>query len=607
MLFIALLIFTVDMPYIYADIYQSNQIQDGYIVLLKEDSTCNLENSELEELVDSQIYIAKTKHEIYESVPIKNICCIEPNYILRPSVSYTPNDTYYGDSRWTQDIMNVQKVWNRGYFGNYTNSSNAPIVGIIDSGIIGTGNFGAQLLHEDLNYSNVSPGKNTINDNINTKDDFGHGTFIAGIISGTHNNGLGIAGNMPELKLRAYKCVDAYGYCSLANEVSAIYAAINDSVDVINISLDMGSESQIEKNAINEATEKGIIVCASAGNDGREKKNYPASHENVISVGSINKKMEKSNFSQYNKMLDCTAPGENIISLDYRSTKGYITSSGTSFSCPQVTALAAMCKSIDSTIDHDRFMELLKSTSRDAGTPGYDTSYGWGIVDYGNMLDALVPEDNSIWAAEITGISSDADYTGNEIRFENLKITMPDGTELSADSDYTVAYYNNKNSEMGMLTIRGIGEYTGRINKYFTIHGVPNSGGYSGGGTILPPAPSSAPESSSDKSESTSVDSKPAVKISKPTIKKIKAGKKFFIIIWKKTKNVDGYQLQYSTSKTFRKSTRVSKTISKTKTSYKAKSLKAGKRYYVRMRGYKMVDGKKKSGGWSATKVIMAK
>lgn len=586
---------------------------DGYIVVLSKEIEDNIDENNINEIVKDEIYQADELSDIRTEISADCIEYIEPNYVLNLCDVYTPSDLRYQESRWAQDIMNIQIAWNRGYFGNYINSSDAATVAIIDSGLIGTGSS-ASTKHEDLDYSRITSGINTINDTYNTSDDNGHGTFIAGIISAKHNN-LGIAGNMPKLNLKTYKAVNWKGESTIAWEVAAIYAAIEDQVDVINISLESSNPSSVEQDAINEAIEKGIIVCASAGNGGGSRLKYPASNENTISVGSINRFLGKSIFSQQNDMVDCVAPGESILSLNHLFSNDYRIDSGTSFSAPQVAALAGMCKSIDSSIDHDRFMELLKSTSRDAGTSGYDTSYGWGIVDYGNMLDALVPEDNSIWSAEITGISSNADYIGNEITFENLKITMPDGTELSANSDYTVTYFNNINSNMGMVTLQGIGEYTGRINKYFAINGVPSSsdrGGNSGGGESSSghsPAPIGGTDPETEpkvENESEPIVEAEPIKVAKPIVKSLKAGKKSFAITWKK-QTVDGYQLQYSTTKIFKNGTRKTVTINKKKTSYNVKKLKARKKYYVRMRCCKNVNGKSVYSIWSGFKTIKTK
>ena len=90
-------------------------------------------------------------------------------------------------------------------------------------------------------------------------------------------------------------------------------------------------------------------------------------------------------------------------------------------------------------------------------------------------------------------------------------------------------------------------------------------------------------------------------KLSGTKIKKITKAKRSLKIVWKKIKNVNGYQIQYSTSKKFKKAKLV--TVKKAKvTSKTIKKLKSNKKYYIRIRTYITVNGKKKYSGWSKTK-----
>ena len=90
----------------------------------------------------------------------------------------------------------------------------------------------------------------------------------------------------------------------------------------------------------------------------------------------------------------------------------------------------------------------------------------------------------------------------------------------------------------------------------------------------------------------------------KTSVKKLTAGKKSLkVAINKKSTQVTGYEIQYSTSKTFKsKYTKSKKVTSYKTTSVTLKSLKAKKTYYVRVRTYKTVDGKKYYSGWSSYK-----
>lgn len=92
----------------------------------------------------------------------------------------------------------------------------------------------------------------------------------------------------------------------------------------------------------------------------------------------------------------------------------------------------------------------------------------------------------------------------------------------------------------------------------------------------------------------------------KPEMKKLTAGKKKFTVQWKKDKKADGYQVQYSTDKKFKKNVK-SVNVSKKSTKTTVKKLKKGKTYRVRMRSYKKINGKKYYSGWGKVKSVKVK
>lgn len=104
----------------------------------------------------------------------------------------------------------------------------------------------------------------------------------------------------------------------------------------------------------------------------------------------------------------------------------------------------------------------------------------------------------------------------------------------------------------------------------------------------------------------TSSDKKPVpqkIKSEKTSITKLKtAGKKAFVVKWKKKKDISGYQVQYARNKKFTKGKKT-KNIAKAKTtSVTIRKLKSKKTYYVRVRTYKKVKGKKYYSAWSKVK-----
>ena len=97
------------------------------------------------------------------------------------------------------------------------------------------------------------------------------------------------------------------------------------------------------------------------------------------------------------------------------------------------------------------------------------------------------------------------------------------------------------------------------------------------------------------------------VKPKKTSIKKLGKGKKKFTVTWAKVSGVKGYQIQYSTDKKFKKNNK-SVTVTKQKTTkVTVKNLKSKKKYYVRVRTYKTVNGKKVYSSWSKVKSVKTK
>lgn len=110
------------------------------------------------------------------------------------------------------------------------------------------------------------------------------------------------------------------------------------------------------------------------------------------------------------------------------------------------------------------------------------------------------------------------------------------------------------------------------------------------------PAPTTKPETAKPQSAT------PA----KTKVQKISAGKKSITAQWKKVAGVSAYQVQIATNKKFSKNKKTFK-VSKKSTKVKIKKLKAKKVYYVRVRSYKTVNGKKVYSKWSTVRKVKTK
>ena len=91
------------------------------------------------------------------------------------------------------------------------------------------------------------------------------------------------------------------------------------------------------------------------------------------------------------------------------------------------------------------------------------------------------------------------------------------------------------------------------------------------------------------------------------SIKKVKAAKKAISVIWKKVSGIKGYQIQVATDKKFKKNKKTVNIKRQKTTKTTVKKLKAKKKYYVRIRTYKIANGKKVYSAWSKVKSVKTK
>ena len=96
-------------------------------------------------------------------------------------------------------------------------------------------------------------------------------------------------------------------------------------------------------------------------------------------------------------------------------------------------------------------------------------------------------------------------------------------------------------------------------------------------------------------------------KLGSPSLSKVTAGKKQFKATWKSISSIDGYQIQYSTSSSFKSGNKTVTVSGYKSTSKTVTKLTAKKKYYVRIRGYKTISGKKQYSAWSKSKTVTTK
>ena len=119
--------------------------------------------------------------------------------------------------------------------------------------------------------------------------------------------------------------------------------------------------------------------------------------------------------------------------------------------------------------------------------------------------------------------------------------------------------------------------------------------------------PATTPSTTQPTTKPSTTKNTETAKPKKTSIKKLSKGKKKFTVTWAKVSGVKGYQIQYSSDKKFKKNNK-SVTVTKQKTTKATvKKLKSKKKYYVRVRTYKTVNGKKIYSSWSKVKSVKTK
>ncbi len=258
-----------------------------------------------------------------------------------------PDDqTPWGIEMMYGDNKNLQK----------TSGGNGIDVAVIDTG--------ADTLHPDLamrieDYADFAPVSGStphVGEYSTPSNNYegSHGTHVAGIIAADSGfDGKGIWGMAPGADLNIYKIANNVPDYT-AQVPNAIYRATDLGSEIISMSNGYDGTGRLFDNAIQYATDNGVLVVAAAGNgisEGDSTIIYPASNGNVVAVGAVNNKgnavwWTSPGLNDNNEKIAANevmfgAPGDDILSTVPRDAGWYDKKKGTSMATPHISGLAA--------------------------------------------------------------------------------------------------------------------------------------------------------------------------------------------------------------------------------------------------------------------------
>lgn len=290
--------------------------------------------------------------------------------------TFVPNDPMYHSSTlvYAPQLIGAPTAW------DFTLGDPNVVIAILDTGI--------NASHPEF-AGRILPGYDFINNDTDPSDDNGHGTHVAGTAAAGTNNGIGNVGICGGCSILPVKVLSNTGSGLWSQVAAGITFAADHGANVINLSLGGYSPSSTMQAAIAYAQQKSVLVIGAAGNDHRGDDFYPAAFDNVIGVGATDSHDVIWPLSNYGSYVDVSAPGVTIFNTfnDLNNYYGgYALYNGTSMAAPHVAGLAGLLFSQNQNRTAEQVSNLITSTVKDLGAPGWDPIYGWGRIDAGKAL-----------------------------------------------------------------------------------------------------------------------------------------------------------------------------------------------------------------------------
>jgi serine protease len=345
-----------------------------------------------------------------------------PDYVAH-AADFIPNDpgkeNFAGGWQQLQwnftgpNSVNAPAAW------DLARQANAPggrgvVVAVLDSGVAYE-NYRHFRRAPDLYATRFARGYDWVDRDRHPDDEESHGTHVTGTIAQKTNNGRGVTGLSYGVKIMPLRVLDRDGNGNGSDIARAIRYATKHGAAIVNMSVEFQTSETARDipdviSAIHYAEKKGVVLVAASGNEGIGKVAYPARANEVISVGATTASGCLADYSNAGRGLDVVAPGggqdaplsddpydkahcdaanpdrriyQETLWGDVRHFR-LVGFEGTSFASPHVTAIAALLiatKRLGAHPSPAAIRRRITDTARDAGPAGYDSRYGFGLVD----------------------------------------------------------------------------------------------------------------------------------------------------------------------------------------------------------------------------------
>jgi len=280
---------------------------------------------------------------------------------------------------------------------------------------------GVRSDHSDLS-GRVIPGWSALEDGRGTEDCNGHGTHVAGTVAGAS---FGVAKGATIVAIRVLDCNGAGFASSVVSGISWAIANHPGGPGVINLSLGGPANSAIDR-AVADATARGLVVVAAAGNEGGDACAVsPARAASAVTTGATTSRDARASYSNFGGCVDLFAPGSGITSAWHTGSGASATLSGTSMAAPHVAGIAARLLQADPGAGPSRIADLLTGSATSGTVDGTNGSP--------NLLANLVDFEEIDCPALIDEALEAGDEIPEDCLAEYCEMLEQEGAELPED------------------------------------------------------------------------------------------------------------------------------------------------------------------------------